>query len=325
MISQPLVSAIIIFFNEGPFLEEAIASVFEQTYPHWELLLVNDGSTDRSCEIARQYAAQYPEKVRYLEHEGHENRGMSASRNLGIRNARGRYIAYLDGDDVWFANKLERQVALLQAHPEAVMVYGPLQRWYSWTGNPEDLHRDDLYGLYAQDICLKGDRLMEPPTLLALFLRYKSLIPAGILIEREVLEKVGGAEEVFRGNYEDAAVLVKVCLSHHVFVSSECWYRYRQHAHSCCRVTRQLGHSDATQLFFLTWVEQYLSQNRVKDLQVWRALQAALLPYRHPRWYRIQQGYQHLIGQIKKLVKFLGRQILPVPVRSWLRTQFTLS
>ena len=112
-------SAIIIFWNEEQFIEEAIESVFAQTYGHWELLLVDDGSSDRSSEIARRYTEQYPDKVRYLEHQGHENRGMSASRNLGVRSARGRYISYLDGDDVWLPNKLAEQVAIMESHPTA--------------------------------------------------------------------------------------------------------------------------------------------------------------------------------------------------------------
>ena len=101
MPGKPLVSAIIVFWNEEQFIEEAIESVFGQTYGHWELLLVDDGSSDRSSKIARHYTDQYPDKVRYFEHQGHVNRGMSASRNLGVGSARGRYISYLDGDDVW--------------------------------------------------------------------------------------------------------------------------------------------------------------------------------------------------------------------------------
>ena len=89
MKAQPLVSVVIIFLNPGEFLSEAIESVFAQTYGNWELLLVDDGSTDSSTDVALQYAARYPERTRYLEHKGHQNRGMSASRNLGIRNARG--------------------------------------------------------------------------------------------------------------------------------------------------------------------------------------------------------------------------------------------
>src|SRR5581483_8934066 len=101
MNSLPVVSVIMIFLNEEKFIEEAVHSVLSQRYDNWELLLVDDGSTDASTAIARKFAQQYPEKVRYLEHKGHTNRGMSASRNLGMHHARGKYIALLDGDDVW--------------------------------------------------------------------------------------------------------------------------------------------------------------------------------------------------------------------------------
>ena len=98
---EPAVSVIIIFLNEERFLPEAIESVFGQTYTNWELLLIDDGSSDGSVGIARQYARQHPNRVRYLDHEGHRNRGMSASRNFGIQHARGKYIALGDADDVW--------------------------------------------------------------------------------------------------------------------------------------------------------------------------------------------------------------------------------
>src|SRR2546427_10186945 len=101
MSNQPLVSVVIIFWNAERFLQEAFASVFAQTYPTWELLLVDDGSSDESTAIAQRYVEHHPGQVRYLEHPGHANRGMSASRNVGIRHARGPYIAFLDADDVW--------------------------------------------------------------------------------------------------------------------------------------------------------------------------------------------------------------------------------
>jgi glycosyltransferase involved in cell wall biosynthesis len=85
-------------------------------------LLVDDGSTDASTKIARRYAEQYPERVRYLEHDGHQNRGMSASRNLGIRHAKGKYIGFLDADDVWLPEKLAEQTTILSLYPDAAMV-----------------------------------------------------------------------------------------------------------------------------------------------------------------------------------------------------------
>lgn len=121
------VSVITPFLNAEPFLKETIESVLSQSYDAWELFLIDDGSTEGSTEIARGYAEQYPEKIYYLEHEGHRNLGPSASRNLGIVHARGEYIAFLDADDLWVPQRLEKQVSFLDAHPEIAL----LGSWYS--------------------------------------------------------------------------------------------------------------------------------------------------------------------------------------------------
>src|SRR5688572_6006241 len=101
MAYRPLVSVVIIFLDAEEFIQEAIDSVFSQTYEMWELLLVDDGSKDSSSMIARRYAEEFPAKVRYLHHHGHQNLDMPASRNVGITAARGEYIAFLDADDIW--------------------------------------------------------------------------------------------------------------------------------------------------------------------------------------------------------------------------------
>src|SRR5829696_6383893 len=150
MSRESLVSCIVNFLNTEEFLGEAIESVLAQTHDNLELLLVDDGSSDGSTRIALGYAEGFPEKVRYLEHTGHENRGAAASRNLGIDQARGKYIALLDSDDTWLENKLEEQVAILESHPEAGMVYGQSQYWHSWTKKPEDAHRDHVPKLGVQ-------------------------------------------------------------------------------------------------------------------------------------------------------------------------------
>src|SRR5262249_32680872 len=81
-VRDPLVSVVIPFFNPGRFLMEALDSVSFQTYDNWELYLVDDGSTDGSSELARQFATAHAERVHYVEHPGHANLGQAASRNV---------------------------------------------------------------------------------------------------------------------------------------------------------------------------------------------------------------------------------------------------
>jgi glycosyltransferase involved in cell wall biosynthesis len=270
--SQPLVSVIVIFLNAEKFIVEAIQSILGQTYDNWELLLVDDGSTDASTQIALGYAERYPGKVRYLKHPGHQNRGMSASRNLGISHAKGEYTAFLDADDKWFAYKLEQQVAILSSHPEAGMVYGRTLYWRSWTGDPADIHRDSV-----PDLGIQVNKLFEPPTLLTLLYPLGSATPpslSNLLLRRGAVERAGGFEEDFRGMYEDQAFLSKTYLTESVFVASEseCWDKYRQHSDSCFGVTERAGQHQSARLFFLNWLEQHLSERGVENAEIWKLL-----------------------------------------------------
>jgi glycosyltransferase involved in cell wall biosynthesis len=268
---DPRVSAIIIFLDEERFLEEAIESVFQQSYADWELLLVDDGSTDASSDIARRYAAAHPDRVRYLEHDGHANRGMSASRNLGIAHARGEFIAWLDGDDVWLPRKLERQVALADRHPEAAMVYGPLQVWYGWTGEPADRQRD-----FVQPLGFSANSLIPPPDLLIGFLRDDLHTPGGELVRRSVLEEVGGFNADFRGMYEDGVVHARICLRHPVFAAGECWYRYRQHPDSCCNQSIAAGTDRRARHAYLLWLRDYLREQGRDSGELWQIVRSLL-------------------------------------------------
>jgi len=235
----PLVSVIMIFLDAERFIEEAIESVTSQTYQAWELVLVDDGSSDESSRIARRHADRSSGQIRYLEHEGHVNVGMSASRNAGIRAARGELIAFLDADDVYRPEKLERQVAILQRQPEAAMVYGATQHWYSWTGRSADLARDSL-----RRLGVAPDTLVHPPALIPLFLRLEAQTPGtcGILARRDAIERIGGFEDRFDGMFEDQVFLFKLCLSAPIFVEGGSWDRYRQHPDSfAARAQRRRG------------------------------------------------------------------------------------
>jgi glycosyltransferase involved in cell wall biosynthesis len=302
MIDRPLVSVVLIFWNAAAFLREAIESVLAQSYPCRELLLVDDGSTDGSTGIARQFAAHDPGQVRYLEHAGHANLGMSASRNLGIRQAQGSYVAFLDADDVWFSRALEDQVAILQAHPAAAMVYGPIQWWYSWTGKPEDGGRD-----HVERLGVPADSVIDPPRLLPLFLRDKAAVPSGVLVRRGVVESVGGFEDQFRGEYEDQVFCAKICLEAPVFAAGRCWYRYRQHPESCVLRGQQTGETHAARLRFLNWLGGYLTERKVRDRALWRALELELWRYRHPRRYLWLRRSENALGRVQRLLRRAGR------------------
>lgn len=112
----PRVTVVTPAYNVAQYIGEAVDSVLRQTFTDFEYLVVDDGSQDNSVEVVRQHAGHDP---RFRLVPG-EHRGLSAVRNVGIREARGRYIAYLDGDDRWHPRFLERQVALIESLPPDV-------------------------------------------------------------------------------------------------------------------------------------------------------------------------------------------------------------
>ena len=108
-----LVSIIMPNYNGEKFLSEALESVLAQTYPHWELLAVDDGSVDGSLPVLRNYSAK-DERIRCVALG--RRKGAAEARNVALRMARGRWIAFLDGDDLWHKEKLERQLGYMQEH-----------------------------------------------------------------------------------------------------------------------------------------------------------------------------------------------------------------
>jgi glycosyltransferase involved in cell wall biosynthesis len=288
--ANPLVSVIMIFLDEEKFIKEAIQSVFGQSYENWELILVDDGSNDGSSEIARNYPKQHPDRVRYMEHPGHQNRGMSATRNLGIREAKGEYFTFLDADDVWLPSKLQNQTAILAAHPEVGLVCSPAQWWYGWTGRPEDIERD-----FVQKLDVVPDTVVQAPELLLLYLQNEWASICDLLVRREAIETAGGYENSFRGMYEDQVFQAKLCLkSAAVFVTSECWYRYRQHPNACTATFHRAGQYRSTRRMFLNWLQEYLSRQDNNNTAVRKVLRKELWALRYPRLSQIATGLRRL-------------------------------
>ena len=110
MESQPLVSVIMPCYNMEKYISEAIVSVRQQTYPHWELLIVDDASTDATEAVIKSHCQQ-DEKIHFTKKDIHS--GIADSRNLCIKMAQGRYLAFLDADDIWQPKKLETQLAFM--------------------------------------------------------------------------------------------------------------------------------------------------------------------------------------------------------------------
>jgi glycosyltransferase involved in cell wall biosynthesis len=235
---KPLVSIVICFLDAGYYLEEAITSVFRQSYEQWELILVNDGSSDESEAIALSFVQKRPDQVRYLTHKGALNKGLSPSRNLGIAQANGEYVCFLDADDVFLEHKLREQVMLMEQMPEADLMMESTLYWYSWNGGGVEDIRVDIgvpKGLYA------------PPALIT------QLYPLGsgqapcvssLMVRANAISRIGTFSNDFIGAktlFEDQAFLCQYYLNGSVYISDGCNSMYRQREDSCVPSVKRQG------------------------------------------------------------------------------------
>lgn len=203
----PRVSVVIPAYNQAEFLGCAIRSVLEQRYRDYEILVVDDGSTDTTPEVAQGFGP----KVLCIRQE---NQGLAGARNTGIRHARGELVALLDSDDEWLPGYLERMVGLAEAHPEAAVYYCAVE----YIG-PDD-----------QDLPQKPDAIVMPPEeMYATMLRYNFLVPSTILMRREAVEQAGLFDPDFR-RLQDWELWLRMLRSGARFAGTdERLVRYRLH------------------------------------------------------------------------------------------------
>lgn len=169
---DPIISVVIPTYNRAYLISRAVASVLQQSYSSFEIIVVDDGSTDRTAEVLAGFSDP---RIRYLRLP--KNTGGAAARNLGIREAGGRYIAFLDSDDEWLPSKLEKQVPVLERSNENL---GVIYCNYAFI-YPEGIQdiRPGLRGHIFQEL-LKGSC---------------PAITSAVLIDRLCFEKLGGFDE----------------------------------------------------------------------------------------------------------------------------------
>lgn len=167
-LATPLVSVIMPTFNSARFIGPAVETVLAQTYPHIELIVVNDGSTDETEAVL----APYSHRIRLIQQT---NQGASAARNTGIQAAQGTYITFLDADDLLKPDKIALQVAVLEARPDVGLVYSG---WHY-------VREDDLQVVGEMRPRQEGNVFAD------LILRRMFLIPGAVMVRRELFTQVG--------------------------------------------------------------------------------------------------------------------------------------
>jgi len=208
---MPMVSVVIPTYNRADLIQKTLDSVLAQSYPHIEIIVVDDGSTDDT----QQVVAKYNGSIQYI---GKVNGGEASARNMGIRSAQGKYIACLDSDDLWQPFKLEKQVALLE-QSQAAWVYCDAELFDGATGRKIGLYSQQHYpyhGSVAQRLLLDDFIACPSP-----------------LIRREIFEDVGYFNEShilrMRSDWE---MWLRIAACYPIAYLPEALARYRVHAGS---------------------------------------------------------------------------------------------
>lgn len=205
---MPKVTVVIPVYNGERYIRETLESVFAQTFCDYEILCVNDGSTDGSAALLKIYG----EQVRVVHQE---NAGQSAARNTGVALARGGYIAFLDQDDWWYPSKLEQQVAVLAAAPDVVLVHC-------------NYDRVDPEGRMLQSGAALVERASALASPLGILIGEALIFPSAMLVRRDAFQRIGGFYSELRG-FEDFDLIARLKPQGRFVLLNESGMAYRLH------------------------------------------------------------------------------------------------
>lgn len=214
---RQLISVIMPAYNAGKYIAESIQSVLDQTYQNWELVVVDDGSTDNTAEVVEAFALK-DARVKILRRR---NGGQGAARNTALAQARGPLVAFLDADDLWIPNKLSLQVSAL-SETGAQVVFSDGFYFTDDDTTDESLPFETMKGKFA------GEEMFK------LLFAYNRIHILSVLVRRDSLDAVGLFEESrLCQNCEDYDLWLKLARNGAVFYGMhEHLVRYRRHAGS---------------------------------------------------------------------------------------------
>ena len=181
----PVVSVIIPSYNYGHFIGATFRSLQAQTFPNWECIVIDDGSTDDTAEVVTRFM-KTDSRIKFFRQS---NRRQAAARNNGFAQMSGKYVQFLDADDLLESKKFERQVEYLEEHPDVEIVYGDTR--YFETDRPDEL----LYTMYGENIPWQPGLSGKGSEMLLPLVRHNNVIINAALTRRTLVERVGRFDE----------------------------------------------------------------------------------------------------------------------------------
>jgi glycosyltransferase involved in cell wall biosynthesis len=215
----PLVSVVVTAYNHGQYIQETLRSVFEQTYPNFEVIVVDDGSTDDTSTKLQAFK----DRILYVHQE---NQGVAASRNTGVQKARGEFIALLDGDDLWEPAKLAVQTESLERSPRAGFAVVNGQEFDQHGVTVSQLVDRELLEWLASSKCEPQGKYLSESCYRLFLIRNRISTVSQVMFPRAVLERVGPSDSSFRFG-SDYDLYLRILKDHDMIVINGSLTRWR--------------------------------------------------------------------------------------------------
>jgi hypothetical protein len=206
-VARMRVSVVIPTYNRAHSVVDAIASVLGQSYRDLELIVVDDGSTD---DTPSRVTAIADRRLSYVRGR-HE--GVSAARNLGVQRSRGELIAFLDSDDLWQHDKLVQEVACLDRHPHADVVFSDLEKRHGDRVFPSFMRETAVFSRRLRGRSYPQGLVLEPREMQMCLLEEVPIKPSALVVRRKAFDRVGGFDEAWTSS-EDWEFLLRLARSH---------------------------------------------------------------------------------------------------------------
>ena len=299
---EELVSAVITTHNRKELLVSAIESVLNQTYKNIECIVIDDASDDNTQEYIRKYIEE--SKVTYIYISKEESKGGNYARNLGVKNAKGNYIAFLDDDDEWLCEKIEKQMKAMQGNQKIGLVY-------CGTIVEKNMDKSNRIRQMIEDEEKYADGDLSKRVLI-----HTICTTSTILIKKEILEKIGGFDENLKF-WQDYELSIRIFQTTKVKLIRENLVIYRVFGNSKNRLSNKLsGWEEAVAYILDKHKELYRKLTKEEEAQrkiylyidgINRAKKAGskkhIMKY---MWYTIKDSGTRKVF-LRKLVKRLGK------------------
>ncbi|MBI4845999.1 MAG: glycosyltransferase [Candidatus Omnitrophica bacterium] len=264
---KPLISVIIPAFNCVKYIRQTLDSALSQDYENFEIICVDDGSTDNTLNILREYSRKFPDKVNVLTQK---NSGPAAARNLGIKKSRGEFVAFLDSDDIWLAEKLSLQSEVLLRDKNIAFVHAD----FAYFNDEEEEKKSEF--------CIAEKKKFSGDIFHALF-KKNFILTSSVLARKEILEKTGLMDEGFRMS-EDYELWLRIAQGSKAGYVDKALVKYRKHSQSMTTDNIERTYS---------WVEK-ATEKIIKSFPEKRAELLKIAKFRYAKNY-FTIGYHYMI------------------------------